>query len=133
MSRTADDVETYLIELDRAVESSARSGDEATFVLRAPTGDAVVVRVDAPIVAVQATIGRAPDDAVHRLRIFERLLVLNATDLLHASYGLEDEQIVLSAALALENLDRNELEAALSDIDVALMRHTSELAHAARD
>ena len=52
---------------------------------------------------------------------------------MHASYGIENGTIVLSAALALDNLDANELEATLSDIDVALVRHTKELSHIARD
>jgi hypothetical protein len=40
---------------------------------------------------------------------------------------------VLSGALALENLDANELESALSDVELALVRHTEELTHSARD
>ncbi len=46
---------------------------------------------------------------------------------MHASYGLEGGTVVLSAALELENLDMNELEAILSDIDLALARHVPAL------
>jgi len=38
----------------------------------------------------------------------------------HAAYGIEGSKIVLSAALALQNLDLNELEAVLADLDMAL-------------
>jgi hypothetical protein len=46
---------------------------------------------------------------------------------MHASYGIEAGTVVLSAALELENLDMNELEAILSDIDLALARHVPVL------
>jgi hypothetical protein len=52
---------------------------------------------------------------------------------MYAAYGIEGGRVVLSAALPLDNLDANELDATLSDIDVALVRHTKELAHFARD
>ena len=47
--------------------------------------------------------------------------------LLHAAFGLENDQIVLAAALELESLDLNELEAVLADIDVALSEHVPVL------
>ena len=68
------------------------------------------------------------DDAM-----WDRLLELNASDLMYAAYGIEGDRVVLSAALPLDNLDANELDATLSDIDVALVRHTKELSHFARD
>jgi hypothetical protein len=46
---------------------------------------------------------------------------------MHVAYGVEADTVVLSAALELENLDLNELEAALSDVDLALARHVSVL------
>ena len=64
-------------------------------------------------------------------RTTPRLLEYNATDLMHVSYGIEGETVVLSAALALENLDLNELEATLSDVDLALARHVPVLYEAA--
>jgi hypothetical protein len=84
-------------------------------------------------VAVNVAIGPAPKDTAHQLALFRRLLELNASDLMYASYGLEDGNVVLSAAHALDTLDDVELEATLADIDVALARHTGELAHVARN
>ena len=49
------------------------------------------------------------------------------SDLVHASYGLAGDAIVLTAGLPLENLDANELAVVLSDIDVALVSHIGEL------
>ena len=80
-----------------------------------------------PVLVVQVAIGPAPKDDVAAAPIYKKLLELNASALLHAAYGLENEQIVLAAALELENLDLNELEAVLADIDVALSEHVPAL------
>lgn len=123
MPRTVEDVENYLLQLDRPFEVEG-----GTFVVTGRSGmTPIAVRVAPPIVAVRAAIGPVPSDASHQLRIFRRLLEYNATDLMHASYGIEDSTIVLSAALALENLDANELEATLADIDLALASHVPAL------
>ncbi len=129
MPRTHEDVENYLIKLGRKYEAQGH-----TFLIHSGADLPVIAaRVVPPIVAVNVAIGDVPKDDAKQLRLFRRLLQLNATDLMHASYGLEDGHVILSAALALENLDDNELEATLSDIDVALVGHTSELRELARD
>jgi hypothetical protein len=133
MARNADDVETYLLHLTRQFEKTEASGGSATFLLHAADTPVIALRVSPPIVAINVEIGPVPSDEKHRLRIYGRLLELNASDLMHASYGVRNNNIVLSAGLALDNLDANELEATLSDIDVALVSHTKELAHIARD
>ncbi len=134
MARSAEDVENFLLKLgrtyERGEEGTALGG---TFLLRSAYGPIIAISVAPPIATVHVEIGPAPADNAHKLRMYTKLLEYNATDLMYAAYGLEDDRVVLSAALALENLDANELEAALADIDVALARHTAELAHAARD
>jgi len=133
MPRTAEDIETILLNLGRNFEKSATTKGEATFLLRTGEGPVIAVRVAPPIVAVNVEIGPTPPDDAHQLKVFRRLLELNATDLMHAAYGVDGGNITLAAALVLETLDVDELEATLSDIDVALVRHTEQLAHIARD
>lgn len=134
MPRTADDIESYLNQVTRPYERtlSSEEGGQATFLLHSKDRPVIAIRVSPPVVAIRVDIGRAPTDAAHRLDTFERLLRLNSADLMHAAYSLDGEQIVLVAGLPLDNLDPNELEATLSDIDVALSRHIKDLAHAAR-
>lgn len=123
MPRTAEDVENYLLQLDRRFESNA-----GTFVITGPADrPPIALRVAPPIVAVRVSIGKVPADANHQSKLFRRLLEYNASDLLHVSYGIEGDNVVLSAGLELENLDLNELEATLSDVDLALARHVSVL------
>jgi hypothetical protein len=136
MPRTAEDVENYLLQLDRHYEK-----DGPTFLLHA-TGASVALLVSPPIVALRVDIGSIPREEARLAPFFRKLLEYNATDLLHVSYGLDvsrkagvappdgvhtPERVVLSGALELANLDINELEAALSDIDLALVRHVPVL------
>jgi hypothetical protein len=94
---------------------------------------------------LRVDIGSIPREEARLAPFFRKLLEYNATDLMHVSYGLDvshgggegsapeaapdgprrhtPERVVLSGALELSNLDINELEAALSDIDLALVRH----------
>jgi hypothetical protein len=123
MPRTVEDVENYLLQLDRRFEN-----DGGTFVLSGGAGTApIAIRVAPPIVAVHVVIGPIPADAGHQVKFFRRLLEYNATDLMHASYGIEGDTVVLSAALVLDTLDVDELEATLSDVDMALARHVPDL------
>ncbi len=62
-----------------------------------------------------------------REKLFQHLLKLNATALVHSAYGLDGERIVLAAALELENLDYNELDAILAEVDLALVQQLPEI------
>jgi len=144
MPRTAEDVENYLLQLDRRFD---KDKDGATFLIES-AGATVALLVTPPIVALRVDIGSIPREEARLAPFFRQLLEYNATDLMHVSYGLDvsrhgadpaapapvalaaphtAERVVLSGALELENLDINELEAALSDIDLALARHVPTL------
>lgn len=88
----------------------------------------VAVRLAPPVLVMQVEIGDAPtEEPATEARLFRRLLELNSSDLLHAAYGLEGSSIVLSAALEMDNLDLNELEAMLADVGMALSNHVPAL------
>jgi len=128
MPRTREDVETYLYQLDRKFEDEHGT----LLVSTGSSSPPVAIQIMAPIVLFRVTIGAVPDDDKHRLTLFRRLLEHNASDLMHSAYGIEGNTVVLSSALALDNLDVNELEATLSDIDLALFKHVPGLFQAAR-
>lgn len=127
MPRTREDVETYLYQLDRRFEDQ-----HGTLLVSTGSGSPpIAIQVAPPIVVFRVTIGEVPADEAHRLRLYQQLLQYNASDLMHSSYGIEGSTVVLSGALALDNLDVNELEATLSDMDLALVRHVPGLFQAA--
>jgi hypothetical protein len=117
MPRTAQDLERFLLRLERPFEPAG----EGTWLLSGgPDAPPVVVRVAPPVVLLRVELGPVPSGTAAEARVFRRLLELDASDLIHASYGVEGDRVTLSASLELDNLDLNELEAALADIDLAL-------------
>ncbi|MGA7121859.1 MAG: CesT family type III secretion system chaperone [Polyangiaceae bacterium] len=129
--RTVTDVEAYLLRLRRRFGTV--DDQPGTFLVESSGGmPPVAVRVDPPLVVLRVHIGDVKPGADHT-PIFRRLLELNAKQLVHASYGLDDDHVVLSSALELENLDFNELQATLDEIDVALAQHVPQLARLAKD
>jgi hypothetical protein len=78
-------------------------------------GPEVVVHYNPPVVPLPA--------AATRSDFYRRLLELNASDLVHGSYGVDGQEVVLSDALELENLNFNEFQASFDSITMALASH----------
>ncbi len=130
MATSTDDLEAYLTRLDRKFEKV----DAQTYLVSlGPNSPVAVLRVASPVVVVQVEVGVAPSgDAAAETKLFRKLLELNATDLLHAAYGIEGNRIVLSAALELASMDIGELEAVLANIDMAIAEHVPSLRELAK-
>lgn len=124
MIQSNEDLEGYLSRLERRVE---RAEDGTYLLSMGADRPLVALRVAAPVLVAQVEIGPAPADDAAAAPLFRKLLVLNATALVHAAYGIEGGRIVLSAALELKNLDLNELEAVLADLDMALANQVPTL------
>jgi hypothetical protein len=86
------------------------------------------LRVDPPLVVLRVHVGDIEGGSTTNAELFAKLLGLNAKSLVHTSFGLEDQRIVLVSALELENLDYNELEATLDEIDMTLATQVPHLA-----
>jgi hypothetical protein len=124
MIKNSDDLEAQLGRLERRYERNP----DGTFVVSLGANQPPVALVLVPpVLVVQVAVGPAPTDEKTAAKVYKKLLELNASALLHTAYGLENERIVLAAALELDNLDLNELEAVLADIDVALSEHVAML------
>lgn len=124
MIRSSDDLEAQLGRLGRRYE---RTPDGTFIVSLGPNQPPAALLLVPPVLVIQVAIGEAPKELVAAAPVYKKLLELNASALLHAAFGLENDQIVLAAALELDNLDLNELEAVLADIDVALGEHVPVL------
>ena len=125
MAKSSEDIESYLHRLSRPYERV----DDGTFLVSAGANQApIAIRIADPVVVIQAEIGAAPTgDTELEAKVFRRLLELNGTELVHVSYALENGNMTLGAALELENLDLNELEAVLAGVDLALAQHVPAL------
>jgi Tir chaperone family protein CesT len=87
----------------------------------------VVVHYNPPVLVLRVKVMDVPKGG-RRAELNQRLLELNATDLVHGSYGISDGAIVLTEALELEHLDYEEFQASYESLTVALATHLRELA-----
>jgi Tir chaperone family protein CesT len=120
--RTREDVESYLIRMGHPYEEVR----EGLFVLRDAYEDNIVVSITPPLVVFRLKAMSVPSS--RREDLFRELLVLNASELVHGAYGLEEDSIVLMASLQLENLDFNEFQAVVDEFTMAVSNHRERLA-----
>lgn len=87
----------------------------------------VIVHFLPPVVLLRVKVMDLPalESKTHALS--RRLLELNATDLLHGSYGIANNAVILTEALELGHLDFEEFLAAYESMTLALASHMREL------
>ena len=125
---TREDIESFLDRLSN--EGASYSEQEPGLWLVRPGGAldiAVVVHYSPPVVVFRVKVMDLPADEGRVATLSRRLLQLNASDLVHGSYGIERESIVLTEALELSHLDYEEFLAAYEGIVLALASHLREL------
>jgi hypothetical protein len=83
--------------------------------------EGVVVMYADPLVIVRAAVMDAPIE--NRLEFFTKLLELNASDIVHGAYALENEKVILIDTLEYETLDYEEFRATLDAIGLAISQH----------
>jgi hypothetical protein len=88
----------------------------------------VVVSLAPPVVILRVRVMEVPKDATARADLFRQLLEYNARELVHGSYGVEGDHVLLTDTLELENLDYTEFEASFDSITLALASHFTALA-----
>lgn len=88
----------------------------------------VVVHHMPPVVVLRVKVMELPAKGAETDRLCRRLLELNATDLLHGSYGIQGSEVVLTEALELSHLDFEEFLASYESITLSLASHLREFA-----
>lgn len=125
-----EDIEAFLDRLG-AEESSYKEVEPGLWILK-PGGALdfdVVVHYSPPVVVLRVKVMELPKDKTQLADLSRRLLELNASDLVHGSYGIEQNSnsIVLTEALELEHLDYEEFLAAYESMTLALASHLREI------
>jgi hypothetical protein len=122
---TREDVENYLLrtgleheEVEEGMWVTASGG----------AGAPLVVHFSPPLVVFRLKVMDVPPDERRCAELFRTLLSLNATDLVHAAYALEEGDVILTESLEAENLDFNEFQATLDSFQMALASHLETLA-----
>lgn len=126
---TREDIESYLDRLG-ADGASYREVEPGLWLVR-PGGALdldVVVHYSPPVVLLRVKVMTCPADEGRCSGLNRRLLELNAMDLLHGSYGIEGDDVVLTEALELSHLGYEEFLATYESMTLALASHMRELA-----
>ena len=126
---TKDDIESFLVRL--AATGATYNEVEPGFWIVRPSAESdlsIAVNYSPPVVLLRVNVMTLPKNGTQTASLTRRLLELNATDLLHGSYGIQDEQIVLTEALELSALDFEEFLATYESMTLALASHLRELA-----
>lgn len=121
---TREDVESYLLRMELDFEEI----DEGMWMVRAgPDGAGLVLNHTPPVLVFRAKVLDLPDDEAQCAALYRRLLELNATDLVHGAYAVEEADVILTETVELENLDFNEFQATIDSIFMALAGHAEVL------
>ncbi len=124
---TKDDIQSFLDRLEGGALTVAEL-EPNLWLARTPDEAEVVVHYAPPVVVLRVRVMELPASEPRRSELFRQLLEYNARELVHGSYGLEGDHVVLTDTLELENLDFSEFEASFDSITLALASHLSTLA-----
>ena len=115
-----EDLESFLIRMDLSYEEV----DEGMFLTRAEDdGAPVVVHHADALLLIRMKVMDMPEENAGSLDLYRTLLELNATEVVHGAYGIEDGDLILSDTLELETLDFHELQASMESITLAAATH----------
>jgi hypothetical protein len=126
---TKEELETFLDRL--TTEGASYREIQSGMWLVKPGGELdadVVVHHSPPVVLLRMKVMDLPKDERARGELARRLLELNASELVHGSYGIEGDAVVLTEAMELSHLDYEEFLAAFESMTLALASHLCELA-----
>jgi hypothetical protein len=124
---TREDLQSWLDRLDGGT-LQVQELEPNLWITRNADGAEVVLNYAPPVVILRVRVMEAPGDATRKADFYRELLTLNARDLVHGSYGLEGEHVVLTDTLELEDLDYSEFEASFDSMTLALASHMPALA-----
>lgn len=117
--KTNDDIEGYLIELNQPFEQL----EDGIWVLNDEEDHVpnVVILHSPPIITFRVKLMDVPEH--RRAELFDKLLRLNATDMIAGAYGIDQDDVVIVDTLQSENLDFNEFQASIESLSLAIAEH----------
>jgi hypothetical protein len=114
-----DKIESYLVKLSLTFQNA---GDNTWVVKDAQKGlENLLLVLSEPLLIMRINVMGVP--AAGNEKLFEELLRLNATDLVHGAYAIDGKNIILIDTLEANTMDLEEFEASLDAIGLALAQH----------
>jgi hypothetical protein len=124
-----EDLESFLIRTELDIEEIG----DGLWLVEADGGGAaggepaIAVSWSPPLVILRADVGKIPDTDEQRLALYRKLLELNSSDMVHGAYGVEGENVILTDALEIQDLDYSEFLASLESLSMALSSHREHM------
>ncbi len=121
---TREDLESFLIRMQLEYEEV----DEGMFLIRGEaSGLPVVVHHADNLLLIRMKVMDMPEMGDQGVELYRTLLELNATDVVHGAYGIEDGDLIISDTLELETLDFPEVQASIESIELAAVTHMEQI------
>jgi hypothetical protein len=115
--KSREDIESYLLKTGLPHE---QLGAEL-WNLKPEGQENLLISIAGPVVVFRMKVMELPK--AKREPLYEALLGLNTTEMVHGAFGIEGNAVVITDALQLENLDFNEFQAVIDDITMAISKH----------
>jgi hypothetical protein len=119
-----DDLETFLLRMDVDYDEV----DEGMFLIQPKTEGvpSVVVHLSTPLLLIRVKVMDLPEEGGSK-EFYRKLLELNAGDVVHGAYGIEEGELIISDTLELATLDFQELQASVESVLFAVSSHMEML------
>ena len=121
---TREDLESFLIRMDLEYQEI----EEGMYLVRSRNGGSpLVVNHSPPLLLLRMKVMDLPETGAAPTELFRTLLELNATDMVHGAYGLEERELIMSDTLELETLDFHEFQASIESMQLAAAGHIERI------
>jgi hypothetical protein len=122
---TREDLESYLLRME---DVEAQELEEGMYLVRSRAGaPPVVINFSPPLLLLRMKVMDLPEAGAGDAELFRTLLELNATDIVHGAYGLEQRELILTDTLELETLDFLELQSSIESMQLAASGHMEQI------
>jgi hypothetical protein len=121
---TREDLESFFIRMDVEYEEV----EQGMYLVRGRhSGFPTVVHHADNLLLIRMKVMDLPQMDGQAMELYRTLLELNATDIVHGAYGIEDSELILSDTLELETLDFLELQASMESMEMAATGHMERI------
>ena len=118
-----EDLESFLIRMDAEYDEV----DEGMYLVRTKSeGLPIVLNYSPPLLLLRLKVMDLSAEQ-GSLELYRTLLELNANDVVHGAYGLEDGELIISDTLELATLDFEEVQASVESIQLAASGHMTQI------
>jgi hypothetical protein len=121
---TREDLESFLIRMDL----DYREVEPGMFLVQGRnSGLPMVVHHADSVLLIRMKLMDMPGPEDGKVELYRTLLELNASDVVHGAYGIEEGELIISDTLELETLDFHELRASMESIELAAVSHMERI------